>query len=279
MGAPDSWEWDHVPSRWSSARSQLRSLGPLLRETKGPGDAALMLATLAWSKLAPQRLTSQLSIDPLIEFKRFALRFRAGNHELTPYSQIVEDLPTLGSPQARAEWTVLDGGANIGLFSLLIQPVARVIAIEPNPSAFARLEENLRRNALGGRAINAALSERTGVAFLKIPEGASTLSRLADDGVLQVRAVSIDDLLDELQIERVDLAKLDVEGHELEALAGARRSLSSGRIKRIYIEFVGTECLEAIDAAMAAHGYHRYATTRFNALFARPETEGTTRAR
>jgi hypothetical protein len=50
----------------------------------------------------------------------------------------------------------------------------------------------------------------------------------------------IDDICRELAIERVDLLKLDVEGHELAALEGARDLLERGAIWAIQFEFGGT---------------------------------------
>jgi hypothetical protein len=57
--------------------------------------------------------------------------------------------------------TVLDAGANVGLATVYLSrrlPGARFCCVEPAPETFALLEENLRRNVAGARAINAALT-------------------------------------------------------------------------------------------------------------------------
>ena len=44
--------------------------------------------------------------------------------------------------------TIIDIGANIGMFSLyarFLQPLARIIAIEPHPAIFKILQDNTRR--------------------------------------------------------------------------------------------------------------------------------------
>ena len=53
---------------------------------------------------------------------------------------------------------------------------------------------------------------------------ASSLMTEAGEGrSVAVRTVSLDGLMDELGLERIDLLKLDVEGAEYEALAGMKR--------------------------------------------------------
>jgi FkbM family methyltransferase len=52
-----------------------------------------------------------------------------------------------------------------------------------------------------------------------------------------VQTVALDDIIDEQQIKRIDFIKMDIEGHELEALKGARNALSSGIVKALSFEF------------------------------------------
>jgi 31-O-methyltransferase len=66
--------------------------------------------------------------------------------------------------------TVLDVGANIGLFSLLAsdwggKPL-RGFALEPAPALFAALEQNLARHATGLQAVHAAVAEQDGEMLL-----------------------------------------------------------------------------------------------------------------
>ena len=46
---------------------------------------------------------------------------------------------------------------------------------------------------------------------------------------MTVRAVTLDDLADELKLPRVDFIKMDIEGAERHAIAGARRLLASSK--------------------------------------------------
>lgn len=63
--------------------------------------------------------------------------------------------------------TVLDIGANIGMFALFVRaqcPTARVYACEPLPPVFDRLTRNLRAHHVRGQALPYALSDRDGEA-------------------------------------------------------------------------------------------------------------------
>lgn len=77
-----------------------------------------------------------------------------GTHE----PDLQEALPHVIKPGM----TVYNLGANIGFFTLalarLVGPAGRVVAFEPNPSAYARLRENLALNDLQARVELRALA-------------------------------------------------------------------------------------------------------------------------
>lgn len=112
--------------------------------------------------------------------------------------------------------TVIDGGANVGIFSLLISPlVKRVYAVEPDPTNFALLQQNIEGNrATNVTPVNAALSDRVGKGYLS---GSGQIGYLSDEGT-PINTTTID----ELTSGRVDAIKLDIEGAEAIALRGQR---------------------------------------------------------
>jgi FkbM family methyltransferase len=122
----------------------------------------------------------------------------------------------------------LDVGANIGLHSIVMSRCGfEVRSYEPDPTHFGLLQRNL---ALNGCAhvtpVNAAVSRQAGTLEFVRVLGNTTGSHLAGSkpspyGELErfpVRVEAIQPLL-----ERADLVKLDVEGHEAEILVGTRR--------------------------------------------------------
>lgn len=138
----------------------------------------------------------------------------------------------------RAGALMLDVGANRGVYSYLARRHGmRVVALEPNPA----LAQFIRLWSSGSvRVVEAAASNRSGIAHLVIPVMAGReldgLASLAPSHgtvpgrSLTVRTVRLDDLLaQEPELQDVALMKIDVEGHELEVLEGARRLLETCR--------------------------------------------------
>lgn len=149
---------------------------------------------------------------------------------------------------SRPDPVVLDVGANDGEWSEHLLAAlcrrCRIIQFEPSPAC---LEALRARQSAQCTIIDAAVSDRPGTAMLY---GLGFGSRFAsihprrDTFVggrtytqAPVRVVTIDQVLDELEIETVDFMKLDIEGNELAALRGAGSSLASKRIKALSFEF------------------------------------------
>ena len=147
--------------------------------------------------------------------------------------------------------TVVDVGANIGEWTLqmadAVGPSGRVIAIEPIP----RLAEAVRKSALANHmpqveVVAAALAESERQAEFAVERGNTGGSRLGPhpgggEAVdhITVRVATLDALIAEAGIGRVDFIKVDVEGFELEVLLGARATLERHR-PPMYLE-IGAE--------------------------------------
>lgn len=143
----------------------------------------------------------------------------------------------------------LDIGANIGLHSLRAaraRPDARVLAFEPAHETLALLGRNIARNGLAGRieVWPVAVGQCTGRAHFHYCLD-DAYSSLVPDGrrpvkdTYEVEVVCLDDWLPAAGIGHVHLLKLDVEGGEAEAIAGARRTLSAMRPELVVEIFQG----------------------------------------
>lgn len=160
--------------------------------------------------------------------------------------------------------TVIDLGANLGVFATraarLVGPGGRVVAVEPHPANFERLAANARRNGLTWVApVNAAAGEAPGEAALFVHERginhSLSLAR-ASSRTLPVRVTTVDALVAELGLTRVDLIKLDIEGFVPQALRGARETLRRFHPRLAIERDEGAES-EGLDALLAEHGYRR----------------------
>lgn len=139
----------------------------------------------------------------------------------------------------------IDCGANIGSHTIAyakkLGADGTVIAIEAGPIAFECLTENMRRAEGAVVLVNAAVCEvHKGKALFHVTNmenvGASAVSETEDPEAFPVRTVTIDGLVLDAELERVDFIKLDVEGFELKALLGAQRTLKLFKPK-LLIEF------------------------------------------
>ncbi len=163
--------------------------------------------------------------------------------------------------------TVLDVGANSGLFSLLAarrDPTVTVHAIEPVARVFSVLESNVALNGLDNvRCHRFACSDRSGPATMHVPAGeavpvmASLLSGWSDTAATgePVECGTLDALVATAGVTRVDVVKIDAEGSEDAVLRGARTTLAEHR-PFVLAEVLGRSDLGAsVTAALAAHDY------------------------
>jgi FkbM family methyltransferase len=139
--------------------------------------------------------------------------------------------------------TVVDSGANIGqtvLYFATYLPQARILAYEPGRTAREWLAAGIAANGFNGiRVEPAGLSSSIGSARLGTVGGDElhgAWNQISASEGDPIALVSLDDELERQGVASVDLWKLDVEGHELEALRGAARALAARRIRAIYME-------------------------------------------
>jgi FkbM family methyltransferase len=133
--------------------------------------------------------------------------------------------PEIGEANVRPGDVVVDGGAFWGDTALWLAaeagPEGRVVACEPDPTAREIFELNMRANAPTSTRIELrpeALWDEDTSLSLTLQGAASTVHAGAGD----VRAVTLDSLVDRGELPRPDFVKLDVEGAEPNAIRGAR---------------------------------------------------------
>lgn len=155
------------------------------------------------------------------------------------------------------EGVFCDIGANIGnhaLFALKFLRVKQLIAFEPNPVAIDVLQSNLELNGVlelcDLRFLGKGLSDHAAAGLsMHTPEknlGAGKM--IADGGQLEVIAGDT-----AIQGARVDFLKIDVEGMELDVLAGLSSTIAQSQ-PTIFIE-VDRENYQGFFDWCASNGY------------------------
>lgn len=123
------------------------------------------------------------------------------------------------------EFVFIDIGANVGGYALFVAaqsgPLARILAIEPQPEIFERLIYNIRQNPFATvKAMDCALADEEGEITLFLPShnrGESSVRIVnaeADGTRVRVPARTLQAVVDAEGYTRIDAMKLDVEGAE-----------------------------------------------------------------
>jgi FkbM family methyltransferase len=118
-----------------------------------------------------------------------------------------------------------DIGSHAGFYTLLgsvlVGPAGKVISFEPHPRNIYYLKKHKELNSLDNVIIiEAAVSDTNG--WKNFEEGITySRGRVALNGALKVKSVSLNELAFKGEIPFPQYIKIDVEGHELSVLKGA----------------------------------------------------------
>lgn len=144
--------------------------------------------------------------------------FWLGNYEYEK-RVIFERTITAGS-------VVFDIGAHVGFYTLLasvlVGPEGKVIAFEPSPRNLVFLKDHLHLNQITNASlIEAAVADSSGGARFEESDQSDFTGHISTAGEIEVRAVSLDELIQSGEIPMPNYVKIDVEGAELLVLRGA----------------------------------------------------------
>ncbi len=145
---------------------------------------------------------------------------------------------------------VFDVGANRGLYSIKVKSFnndCKVFAFEPHPISFLKLQKN--GNSLNFESFNFGFGKTSGKFILydysdNLGSGHASLHQEVIENLHQedskgneVEIRTIDQFVEENNINFIDLLKVDTEGNEYDVLLGACKLLNENRIKVIQFEF------------------------------------------
>jgi len=142
-----------------------------------------------------------------------------------------------------------DLGANTGIYALVaktINPRAEVLAFEPHPVFFKMLKKNVEINNYDIKCYQNAVSNINGQ--LSIEDYSGEVPSLLVD------AVTLDAVISENNIKKIDLMKIDVETHEPKVMEGFIQHLSVFK-PTFLIEIQTNEIGEIVTNALINHEY------------------------
>lgn len=136
------------------------------------------------------------------------------------------DLAAFSSLFWRGDVNILDIGSNIGSYSVLAASATKgkVYCIEADPKNFELLKQNKENNSFDNLVpLNFAASDESGeVSFCQAGPGGHVKTEGWGNDSVSVAAHPVDDLL---AGARIDFIKLDVEGYEIKALDGLKKTI------------------------------------------------------
>lgn len=210
---------------------------------------------LGWLLRLPLKAISPTAARRILKGPNRGLKWIAGtgNHScwLGTYEN---DIATSIAARVKPGMTVFDVGAHAGyytlMFSRLVGPKGRVLSFEANPDNANNLRTHLRINGVENvEVIEAAVCDRSGEAYFEANSHRSKygyMGKLADTGT-HVKTIDLD------SFPAPDLIKMDTEGAETLALAGASRILSEHRTTIFLALHEGA--FDSAPAILEKHGY------------------------
>ena len=174
----------------------------------------------------------------------------------------------------------VDVGANVGTYALALAHCVgtsgTVIAIEPHPVIHARLAFNRAASELAQvRLVAAAAADCDGELMIETDGDNLGASHVATDGAsalaFKVPALTLQHVLADAGVSRVDALKIDVEGFEDRVLTGffAKAPQSLWPCAVVIEHLSRGEWLKDCIADMIARGYRQAGKTRSNTLLVR----------
>ncbi len=151
--------------------------------------------------------------------------------------EILSDSYYFATQDKSASPIVLDCGANIGVFAraALNRGAEKVICCEPSPLTADCLDLTFRPEIQSGRlvVVRKGVWDRTETlrfsASNQSNPGSHGIVEKDDPNTISIEVTTIDELVEQLGIPRVDFIKMDIEGAEERALRGAQKTIRNFR--------------------------------------------------
>ena len=249
-----------IPANWLGKRISFLLRKPVLLSRKGPIDANVQGARF------------RLQVGDNLSDKRLLC---------TPGLLDGRERHFLSGVLDREAW-LLDIGANIGGYALLmaaVRPDLNILAVEPDPNLFSRLKKNLHLSGFEERVrlLQAAVTGISGPVTLQRDAVNRGKNAIVDPGVpslpatdaIEVRGMTLLEIMNANHIQRPAAVKLDIEGHELPVLQSFFGQAEKSRWpKLIQLEQHRKHALNEAANLVLEQGYRLVLRTRMNVVLA-----------
>ncbi len=225
----------------------------------------------------PGGLQAPISTRPFGAKVRLNLQLWPERRTYFSGSYYQEELERLYPQLLRPGDQYLDIGANIGMTALMASAIigerGRGFAFEPNPEMFERLKNNFELNRVSNlELVPFALAETESEATLYLPAagntGVGSLALAPEEAGrrFQVRVVTGQPYLDQLDSTKTTFLKIDVEGYEVHVLKGVRDALDWPEIAvlaEVSAEMLARagDTIEDMERLLGDHGLRPYRMT------------------
>lgn len=146
---------------------------------------------------------------------------------------------------------IFDVGANSGSYGLLchqINPNSQIFCFEPHPKTFSVLQKQVQAQK-NIQSFNLGLSSQSGnLTLYDYQDNHNSRHATLCENVLEtvtnqkstkfeVKVSTVDQIILEQNIKQIHLLKVDVEGHDLQVLQGAKSAIANNIVQAIQFEF------------------------------------------
>lgn len=164
---------------------------------------------------------------------------------------------------------IVDLGANEGYYTLAVKqksPNAKIISVEANPIAFKLLQKNIKENKLKNVfTLNRVVTNREGQVNFEIVKGVTAIGGLKVQGKrswlpknyikkVKLKSTTLESICKKLNINKIDLLKLDVEGSEYVILSSSRNILKNTR--KVVVEVHSSELRSKVKKLLRGLGFY-----------------------
>jgi FkbM family methyltransferase len=182
------------------------------------------------------KLMRRVPVDAIyfgFRIRLFLGEFLLGSGQFRDANNAAESLEKNLLLERLKPWTAIDVGAHMGAYSLILSKTCeKVVALEPQEAVRRVLLRNLRLNKVNNvHVLPFAVSSMSGISVEIVGAGDTARVLLGKGSVI---TITIDDVVKRFFSSKgSDFIKIDVEGHELEVLKGALKTLKERKPLRL----------------------------------------------